>query len=152
MAREFATTSIAKWSTVAARFDTCTLLKKKRCSHLPSTQSSAPPWGDREETHPSASRHTKRPSTIASTVINTVAHSLTRPRVATYHRRRSATSLFSFPSSFASGNFTGGKRSARARAHENREERKNVSGVPPRRVRVQSRNAIALGDIIMNVL
>lgn len=77
----------------------------------------------------------------ASTVINTVAHSLTRPRVATCHRRRPATSPFSFPSRFAGGNFTGERRSARARAHGNRGENgKTCRGLSKERSRSRSRS------------
>lgn len=91
---KFATTRITKWSTVAVWHPPNPPLGRYRIlAYLPLfAQSSTPPtpWGDREEIHLSASRHTKRPSTIANTVINTVAHSLTRSRVATYHRRWSA--------------------------------------------------------------
>lgn len=130
MTREFATgPNVAKWSAVATRVSNMhpdlRSAENRVLAHLPlSARPSAPPTprGDREEAHPSAGRHTKRPSTIAaSTAISTVAHSLTRPRVAACHRRRSLGTFLSslgLPLSYTRREFppAGEERSARARA------------------------------------
>lgn len=68
---------------------------ERSCS-LIFAQSSTPPtpWGGgRTEVHPSAGRHTNRPSMIASsTIINTIAYSLNRPR-----RDISSSAIGTFP-------------------------------------------------------